>query len=52
MSCKVAALPFQALANYGNWSIDFDDNRIIALENNNTLLRKLMLYKIYFGNHV
>ena len=24
MSCKVAALTFQAHANYGNWSIDFD----------------------------
>ena len=24
MSCEVAALPFQAHANYGTWSIDFD----------------------------
>ena len=23
MSCEVAALPFQAHANYGTWSIDF-----------------------------
>ena len=23
MSCDVAALPFQANANYGTWSIDF-----------------------------
>ena len=23
MSCEVAALPFQVLANYGTWSIDF-----------------------------
>ena len=23
MSCDVAALPFQAHANYGTWSIDF-----------------------------
>ena len=23
MSCEVAALPFQANANYGTWSIDF-----------------------------
>ena len=26
MSCEVAALPFQAHANYGTWSIDFDQN--------------------------
>jgi hypothetical protein len=26
MSCEVAALPFQAHANYGTWSIDFDMN--------------------------
>ena len=25
MSCQVAALPFQAYANYGTWSIDFDE---------------------------
>ena len=24
MSCEVAALPFQAHANYWAWSIDFD----------------------------
>ena len=24
MSCEVAALPFQAYANYGTWAIDFD----------------------------
>ena len=24
MSCEVAALPFQAHANYGPWSIDFE----------------------------
>ena len=24
MSCEVAALRFQAYANYGTWSIDFD----------------------------
>ena len=24
MSCEVAALSFQAYANYWNWSIDFD----------------------------
>ena len=24
MSCDVAALPFQAQANYGTWSIDFE----------------------------
>ena len=23
MTCEVAALPFQAQANYGTWSIDF-----------------------------
>ena len=23
MSCEMAALPFQAHANYGTWSIDF-----------------------------
>ena len=23
MSCKLAAFPFQANANYGTWSIDF-----------------------------
>ena len=23
MSCEVAALPFQAHANYGTWSLDF-----------------------------
>ena len=23
MSCEVAAIPFQAHANYGTWSIDF-----------------------------
>ena len=24
MSCEMAELPFQAHANYGTWSIDFD----------------------------
>ena len=27
MSCEVAALPFQAQAKYGTWSIDFDVNK-------------------------
>ena len=26
MSCEVAALPFQAHAIYGTWSIDFDNH--------------------------
>ena len=26
MSCDVVALPFQAHANYGTWSLDFDLN--------------------------
>ena len=26
MSCEVAAIPFQADANYGTWSIDFVKN--------------------------
>ena len=26
MSCDVAALPFQAHANYGTWSIDFGNH--------------------------
>ena len=25
MSCELAALPFQAHANYETWSIEFDD---------------------------
>ena len=38
MSCKVTALPFQAHANYGTWSID--------LETNSTLLSisNIMVY--------
>ena len=31
MSCDVAALPFQAHANYGTWSIDFAITYIIFL---------------------
>ena len=27
MSCEVAALPFQAHANYGTWSKDFANER-------------------------
>ena len=33
MSCDVAVLNFQAHANYGTWSIDFDSNKIQALNN-------------------
>ena len=29
MSCDVAALPFQAHAKYGTWSIDFAQNLYI-----------------------
>ena len=34
MSCGGAALPFQAHANYGTWSIDFDisDERSILAD--------------------
>ena len=28
MSFEVAELPFQAQANYGTWSIDFDNNLV------------------------
>ena len=31
MSCDVAALPFQAYANYGTWSIDFGNCHVIIL---------------------
>ena len=30
MSCEVAALPFQAHANYGTWSIDFAEMSIFV----------------------
>ena len=29
MSCEVAALPFEAHANYGPWSIDLDTSKTI-----------------------
>ena len=32
MSCEGAALPFQAHANYGNWSIDFDHDNIVSTQ--------------------
>ena len=32
MSCEVAALPFQALANYGTWSIDFAEIIILSCQ--------------------
>ena len=32
MSCEVAALPFQARANYGTWSIDFGVGEIIVTD--------------------
>ena len=31
MLCEVAALPFQAHANYGPWSIDFDTSKTICV---------------------
>ena len=34
MSCDVAALPFQAHANYETWSIDFGTNIIHMGDNN------------------
>ena len=27
MACEVAAVPFQANANYGTWAIDFDHKK-------------------------
>ena len=33
MSFKMAALPFQAHANFGTWSIDFDRNTGIKVRN-------------------
>ena len=39
MSCNVAALPFQAHANYGTWSIDFDQF------SHDTLMIKMILLK-------
>ena len=35
MSCEVAALAFQAHANNGTWSIDFDCYRNIKNKNSN-----------------
>ena len=31
MACEVAALPFQAHANYGTWSVDFDFEKHILI---------------------
>ena len=31
MSCEVAELPFQAHANYGTWSIDFENRRTVLI---------------------
>ena len=45
MSCEEAALPFEANANDGTWSIDFDNNN----NSNNTtiiLLRSQSLYDV------
>ena len=33
MSCEVAALPFQAYANYETWSIDFEQEDINYMSN-------------------
>ena len=43
MSCEVIALPFEAHANYGTWSIDFVSNIEIAIleKNNNWMAPKL-----------
>ena len=46
MSCYVAAPPFQAHANYGTWSIDFERNpssqqqKDYLLENRLAFLKK------------
>ena len=38
MSCEMAALPFQAHANYGTWSIDFDLNKSDFVFNKNFVI--------------
>ena len=40
MSCEVAVLPLKANANYGTWSIDFDQTH------------QINLFNIYFVDYV
>ena len=49
MSYDVAALPFQAHANYGTWSIDFELN-ILSLRHNDNYIVNLngQLYKLFY----
>ena len=44
MSCEVAALPFQAHANYGTWSIDFG---WVSLLYANIQICYIQLHRIY-----
>ena len=41
MPCEVAELPFHALANYGTWSIDFDDE---GINYKGTIMHKQLLF--------
>ena len=43
MSCEVAALPFQAHANYGTWSIDFAIG-FFAIKRISTFIFRVKIY--------
>ena len=45
MACEVAALPFQAHANYGIWSIDFD-----PYQDEKSTISKMIKVVVSFGN--
>ena len=47
MSCEVAALPFQAHANYGTWSIDFK-----GILNTNAFLKRGQTIAKNYNNNI
>ena len=53
MSCDVAALPFEAHANYGTWSIDFEYALVILyLPQALNLIINIKIILIQYSPHI